>query len=91
MPCLQNWLHEAKIELLDWPGNSPDLNPIENLWHIIKVEVENRDTGSLPKLELAIRKVWRHAISVEHCENLVNLMPKCLRSVLDNKGQMTKY
>jgi transposase len=95
-PChtskiVKNWLHEAKIELLDWPGNSPDLNPIENLWHIIKKEVEKRDTGSLPKLELAIRKVWRHDISVEHCENLVNSMPKRLRSVLDNKGEMTKY
>ena len=27
---------QAKLTVLDWPGNSPNLNPIENLWAIIK-------------------------------------------------------
>ena len=26
------WLADNDIELLDWPGNSPDINRIENLW-----------------------------------------------------------
>jgi len=28
----KKWFTENNIEVLDWPGNGPDLNPIENLW-----------------------------------------------------------
>ena len=38
-PCqvasvVKKWLNSERIQLLDWPGNSPNLNPIENLWQI---------------------------------------------------------
>jgi transposase len=35
---------------MDWPGNSPDLNPIENCWNYMKEKLKFKDTWSLPKL-----------------------------------------
>src|SRR5215469_12039333 len=35
-------LHKHCPKLLDWPSNSPDLNPIENLWSVMKKKVEKR-------------------------------------------------
>ena len=60
-PChkakiVTKWLNDNRIRVLHWPGNSPELNPIENLWLIIKNKVECHDTGSLPKLTEAMSK-----------------------------------
>ncbi|GFT70056.1 uncharacterized protein TNCV_4690041 [Trichonephila clavipes] len=43
-PChtarsIKAFLAEQNILLLDWPSNSPDMNPIENIWELMKREV----------------------------------------------------
>ncbi len=38
----KNWFNDNDVTVLDWPANSPDLNPIENLWSIVKRKM--RDT-----------------------------------------------
>ena len=93
--------HTAKIitEYLDfvgidyikpWPGNSPDLNPIENLWAIIKYNLRGRDTSSLPKLEAEIRYIW-HNLSKKLLWDLTLSLPIRLREVKERKGHSTKY
>jgi len=31
---------EAKLDVIDWPGNSPDLSPVENLWSTRKSRLQ---------------------------------------------------
>ena len=46
-PChkaktVTDWLQQNGFSVLDWPCNSPDLNPLENLWRIVKQKVSQR-------------------------------------------------
>lgn len=95
-PChtaksVKQWLTENRIEVLDWPGNSPDLNPIENLWILMKRKIALRRPKSLPELRNAIQSVWVTDISRDCCQNLINSMPTRISLVLKAKGMPTRY
>ncbi len=38
----KSWLNDHGVGVLDWPANSPDLNPIDNLWGIVKRKMRNK-------------------------------------------------
>ena len=95
-PChrsklVTNFLKKKKVKVLDSPGNSPDLNPIENLWTVMKDKVAEKQLSSLPNLCRAMKEVWVKEISKEYCANLVNSMPRRLAAVIQNNGGHTKY
>jgi len=54
-PChcskkVKKFLSDNNIAVLKWPDNSPDLNPIENLWALIKKELQKSDCTTTSKL-----------------------------------------
>jgi transposase len=51
-------LHERAIRLLWWPANSPDLNPIENLWRLLKSRVQKRFLTTKAELITCIQEEW---------------------------------
>ena len=88
---IKQWLVDCGIDYInDWPGNSPDINPIENLWNIIKRKLQDKDVSSVPRLEAAIREAWQ-SIPLDTLHNLALSVPKRLREVQKRKGKPTKY
>ena len=58
------WLQESSVEVLSpWPGSSPDLNPIENCWAIVKKKVAAHKLKSAADLEAKIKEVWCRKIT----------------------------
>lgn len=88
---VSQWLEQQQIEVLEWPGNSPDLNPIENLWEIVRQKLADRVFNSMEDFKQAIKDVWCREISQDYCKNLVSSMPRRLQAVIENKGFPTKY
>ncbi|MGH0115852.1 UNVERIFIED_CONTAM: hypothetical protein FKN15_054208 [Acipenser sinensis] len=52
------WLKNKKVNVLQWPSQSPDLNPIENLWHYLKIVVHKRRPTNLNNLEQICQEEW---------------------------------
>ena len=91
---IKQWFEWVGIDYIkDWPGNSPDLNPIENLWSIMKARLKDRDTSSVPKLEAAVKDIWNDIGNNEKhiFQNLALSVPNRLTEVISRKGRPTKY
>ena len=89
---IKTWLDNQNIGVLGpWPGQSPDLNPIENLWTVVKRKVSNMKPTSLLQLCDAILKVWCTEIDPVLCRKIVHSMPGRIDTVLKNKGHYCKY
>ncbi|GFV28220.1 putative transposase like protein [Trichonephila clavipes] len=64
-PChtarsIKAFLAEQNIPLLDWPGNIPDMKPIENVWELMKRKVAKDVITNKPHLLERIIHVWNH-------------------------------
>ncbi|KAI4901529.1 hypothetical protein NFI96_009953 [Prochilodus magdalenae] len=88
----KEWLKKKHIKAMEWPSQSPDLNPIENVRRELRVRVAKRQPQNLHDLEMICKEEWTK-IPPDMCVNLIIDYKKllCLTAVLTNKGFTTEY
>lgn len=90
-PSTIEWLEQHNINFgIDWPPQSPDLNPIENLWDHIDRKVHSRTYRNVEELWKAIQDAWT-SIPRDLIENLVDSLPNRIDEVKNNRGNPTRY
>ena len=96
-PChrgkkVTNFLREQAISVLAWPGNSPDMNPIENLWYILKAEMKKKKITTKQQLIEELIAAWaRNSNMTQHCKELIDSMPSRIKALRKSRGSFTKY
>jgi transposase len=86
----REWLLYNARGLLGTPPQSPDINPIENLWSLLKTKIRKCKYSSRQMLIENSKKEW-DKIGQEVTANLVNSMPRRLQVIIDAKGLHTNY
>ena len=86
----ENWCHDKLPSFWDkdtWPGNSPDLNPIENLWGILKAQLnEAEPCSSIEQLTALLKTAWSK-IKPSTLQNLVASMPQRVSKCIALRGE----
>ncbi|KAK3515259.1 hypothetical protein QTP70_013040 [Hemibagrus guttatus] len=84
------WLKKNKMKTLEWPSQSPDLNPIEMLWHDLKKVVHARKPSNVAELQQFCKDEWAK-IPPQRCNRLIASYRKRLIAVVAAKGGPTSY
>ena len=81
----------SEVEILaNWPGNSPDLSPIENVWAIVDRKVAMKGCKTFEEFKREVDKAFRR-IPKGTLSNLFKSVPKRLRLCVENEGAKIKY
>ena len=84
------WLQQKKIHLLEWPSQSPDLNPIEMLWHDLNRAVHTRYPKNIAELKQFCKEEWSK-IPPDRGTGLIRNYRKHLVEFIAAKGGSASY
>lgn len=85
----QRFLEGKGVNVFDWPGNSPDLNPIENVWSYTRL-LPKRLPKNAGELERWVHEAWGR-VPKEYIRALILSMPNRVKAVIRRKGDLTDY
>ena len=87
----KRWMDEKMPnKLLDWPSQSPDVNPIENIFGWLKYQLARSRPRTISELKAKLVNIWE-SLSPKFLEPYWKSMPKRCQMLLDNQGNKIKY
>ena len=96
-PChrakkVMKWFGQKKIKVLEWPPQSPDINPIETLWDKLLRSVREMEIQpkNLSEFRGILIQKWAN-IPIEEIKQLYRGLPKRMAALRIAKGNATKY
>ncbi|EKV05087.1 Transposable element tc3 transposase, putative [Penicillium digitatum PHI26] len=92
-------LREMNIEVMEWPPYSPDLNPIENLWALLKAEIYKlrpdlihmRNNDETKAISVATAQLAWDQLDLDHLKHLSETMPNRVEAIIESQGWYTPY
>ena len=86
---MQEWLWNKSLNVLEWPSQSPDLNPIEHFWRDLKIAVQRRFPSNLIELKRICREEWDN-LTKYRCAKVVASYPRGFETIIAAKGASEK-
>ena len=81
---------EQNLQILPWPGNSPDSNPIEHFWDYIERKIHDTNFKNADELQGRIQAEW-NALPLDYLSDLIDSMPRRINEVIKAKDDPTRY
>ena len=86
----KEFLDREVPKIIDWPSNSPDVNPMKNTWSILKRRVEKRKPSDIDELETFIHEEWEK-FDIHILNNLTGSMKIRRLMIIDSGGEKISY
>ena len=87
---VKRYIENKGLNLLPWPAQSPDLNPIENLWSELDSRLSKRTCNTETQLMTVLQEGWAN-LDHNYLQKLVESMPRRCKAVIKARGRATKY
>ena len=87
---VKQWFNDENVTVMNWPAQSPDLNPLENLWDHLKRVVHKNNPHNVKEVWTVINEAWNE-FPHERLLKLIDSMPNRCKAVIKARGGPTRY